>query len=65
MDIDRRLDRLAERHEAITQSVELLVTEGRETGKRIDKLAASVDSLVIIIREHEERIDRLENGEEA
>jgi chromosome segregation ATPase len=65
MDIDQRLDRLTDRHEALTQSVELLVAEGRETGKRVDKLAASVDSLVNIIREHERRIHRLEGGEDA
>ena len=79
MDIDQRLDRLTDRHEALTQSVELLVAEGREVGKRldavgkrldgvgkrVDKLAASVDSLVNVIREHERRIHRLEGGEDA
>jgi len=45
--------------------VELLVAEGRETGKRVDKLAASVDSLVNIIRDHERRIHGLEGGEDA
>ena len=65
MNIDQRLDRLTERHEALAQTVELLVTEGREVGRRVDKLVGSVNSLVNIVREHEERLHRLENDEQA
>jgi hypothetical protein len=38
MTIDARLEKLVERHEALTQSVELLMAEGHETGKRISAL---------------------------
>lgn len=38
MTIDERLDRLAERHEALAQSVELMVAEGREQTERIRAL---------------------------
>ena len=38
MTIDERLEKLAERHESLAQSVEMLVIENRATGERIDKL---------------------------
>ena len=37
MNIDERLDRLTARHEALTQTVELMTLEGRERGERIDR----------------------------
>lgn len=37
MNIDERLDRLTSRHEALTQTVELMTLEGRERGERIDR----------------------------
>ena len=42
MTIDERLERLTERHEALTQSLELLAGMQQATGKQIaDLLAAS------------------------
>jgi hypothetical protein len=38
MTIDDRLDRLTERHEALAQSIELMVAEGREQTERIRAL---------------------------
>ncbi len=38
MDIDRRLDKLAERHEALAQSVELLLHTQREAFAKHDTL---------------------------
>ena len=38
MTIDERLEKLTERHEALTQSVELMIAEGRETSSRISAL---------------------------
>ncbi len=48
MTIDERLEKLVERHEALTQSVELMVREGQ----RLQRLVES----------HERRIVRLERG---
>ncbi len=39
MTIDERLEWLAERHQALAQSVELLAAENRQTGERIRALA--------------------------
>ena len=49
MTIDERLDKLAERHEALTQTVELMVMENRERDakwdKRFDQLTTRTESL--------------------
>ena len=41
MTIEERLERLTERHEALTQSVELLAENGKATDKRIEALLAA------------------------
>jgi hypothetical protein len=46
MTIDERLDRLTERHEALTQSVELLALQGKETDRRIDQVMQAIEKLV-------------------
>jgi hypothetical protein len=63
MSIDERLDRLTERHEALTQSVELMPLEGQEQDKRTDKILIAVEKdgenirgLVRIAEIHEHRI---------
>ena len=43
MDIDKRLELLTERHEALAQSVELLVAENRATGAMVRDTVALVD----------------------
>jgi hypothetical protein len=70
MTIDERLEKLAERHEALTQSVELLLTEGRETSKRISALeqlarqdGENIRALARIAEIHERRITDIEGGE--
>jgi len=71
MTIDERLERLTERHEALTQSVELMAAENRERDEKadarmgklmslIEKLAGTVDKVAQIAANHEHRIDRLE-----
>ena len=66
MTIDERLDRLTERHEALTQSVELMAHEQREWwGKNqtlMTHVLESVDSLARIAHAHERRITDLEGG---
>jgi len=51
--IDERLDALTERHEALAQSVELLVIASRQDGENIRALAR-------IAEIHEARLTRLE-----
>jgi hypothetical protein len=60
MDIDKRLDRLTERHEALTQTVEHLALQGEEQNKRIDKLLTLMDGLLEITKSHDARLTRLE-----
>jgi uncharacterized membrane protein YheB (UPF0754 family) len=43
MTIDERLDRLTERHEALTQSVELLRSHGSELSERLARQAEKSD----------------------
>jgi hypothetical protein len=73
MTIDERLDRLTERHEALTQSVELLVHQQRDWQATVEKwqeknqlllagVLESVDSLARIAHLHERRISDLEGG---
>ncbi len=65
MTIDERLDRLTERHEALTQSVELLALQGKETDRRIDQVMQAIEKLVHIVSSHEQRLDRLDGLEGA
>jgi len=68
MTIDERLERMAERHEALSQSVELLVSATRENtafanryADRHEALAQSVEMLLVSTRENTAAIR--ENGE--
>ena len=70
MTIDERLDRLVERHEALSQSVELLTKYVRELGqtvgglgKYVGEIAEGTVRLLHIAQIHEHRITRLEGGE--
>ena len=45
MTIDERLDRLTERHEALTQTVEVIAGMQRENGKQIGELAVFIRQL--------------------
>jgi hypothetical protein len=45
MTIDERLEKLTERHEALAQSVELLVVHGHETDRRLDTVAEGIAKL--------------------
>lgn len=79
MDIDERLERLAERHEALAQSVELLLVATRENAvvsrentDNIRKLvevtnqdAENIRVLARIAESHERRITDLDGGRAA
>lgn len=56
MTTDERLDRLTERHEALTQSVELLAIETRELKGAIAQDAENIRALARIAEIHERRI---------
>jgi hypothetical protein len=61
MTIDERLERLAERHEALTQSVEMVALENKERDRRQAEIMEGLASLVHVAEIHEHRIERLED----
>jgi len=67
MTIDERLEKLVERHEALTQSVELMARENDRITHEIDaikgytnEIAEATARLLHIAQIHENRITRLE-----
>jgi len=71
MTIDQRLDRLTERHEALTQTVELMVAENRERDRRwaergkvwdkqMDQVMEGLARLLHTAEIRRRRIERLE-----
>ena len=62
MTIEERLDRLTERHEALTQSVELIARTTESNARQIGALREAAASLLQIVQIHENRISRLEGG---
>jgi hypothetical protein len=76
VDIDQRLDKLTERHEALTQTVELIVHMQQKNEEALQRNEAlleksqilivrvieGVDSLARIAHAHENRITGLEDG---
>ena len=64
MTIDERLDRLTDRHEALTQSVELLARSALAEDTKLARLEDLMDRLVRNVEIHESRITGLEGGEQ-
>jgi hypothetical protein len=67
--MEGRLERLTERHEALTQSVELQAANGKATDRRIEELlkasaqdAENIRALARIAATHEHRLTDLEGG---
>jgi hypothetical protein len=67
MTIDERLEKLTERHEALTQSVELLRIAQEETDRRFKNVAdlfaqtdGFINDLARIAKSHEGRLENLE-----
>jgi hypothetical protein len=71
--IDERLEKLTERHEALTQTVELMVAENRERDQRwaerdqkwdrqMDGVMEAIARLLHIAEIRETRLDRLEQN---
>jgi archaellum component FlaC len=68
MNIDERLERLTERHEALTQTVELIAAMQRDNEKRLDRISEDIErdgenirALARIAELHHERLMRLEH----
>jgi hypothetical protein len=61
--IEQRLDRLVERHEALTQTVELITEENKQRDRRLGEIMEGIARLLHVAEIHEHRISRLE-GEE-
>ncbi len=64
MTIDERLDKLTERHEALTQTVELLTLDVREISTTLKQgfsaVTDALNTLLAIAQSHETRITKLE-----
>ena len=59
MTLDERLERLTERHEALTQSVELIVAENRQAA---EKMAAENKQLSAENRQRDRRLGEIMEG---
>jgi hypothetical protein len=68
MNIDERLEKLVERHEALTQSVEILGGMQRETEREQKKTSLEIRKLARLVRvivvDHEARLLALEGDDE-
>ena len=60
MTIDERLERLTERHEALTETVELIAAAQVKNDERMGQLMDTMNRLGNIIIAHEQRIEHLE-----
>ena len=61
MTFDERLERLTGRHEALTQTVELMAAENRERDRKC-QVMESIGRLLHIAVIHEHRIEQLEGN---
>ena len=61
MTIDERLDRLTERHEALSHTVELVEHQIQEVTGNVDRLASMMGDLMTVVKIHQGRLDRLED----
>jgi hypothetical protein len=60
MTIDERLERLTERHEALTHTVELTAIENAQRDRRMGEIMEGIARLLHVAEIHEQRISRLE-----
>ena len=60
MTIDERLEKLAERHEALTQTVEMLTSDIRALATASEAQRISIELLADVAHSHQQRLDRLE-----
>ncbi len=62
VNVEERLERLTEKHEALTQSVELLQLEREDQNRRIGKLVGLMESFAEIVQVHERLLKELKGG---
>ena len=60
MTVDERLDRLTARHEALTESVEMLTRDLHEMKSLVGDIAEGTARLLHVAEIHEKRISNLE-----
>ncbi|MBV8629514.1 MAG: hypothetical protein JOZ83_01230 [Silvibacterium sp.] len=60
MTIEERLERLTERHEALTQTVELLARDLHETKEVVARIVKGVERLVTVMEHYERRNEKPE-----
>jgi len=61
MNIDERLERLTQRHEALTETVELLTKDLSDMKVLVNDIAEGTARLLHVAEIHEKRISRLED----
>jgi chromosome segregation ATPase len=61
MTIEERFQQLLDRHEALTQTVELLAERQKETDRRLAQVLEAITRLTNIAEAHERGLDNLEN----
>jgi septal ring factor EnvC (AmiA/AmiB activator) len=57
--IDQRLDRLTERHEALAQTVELIAAAQLKSDERLEKVTADIAKLAALMSQTDKFINRL------
>jgi len=62
MTLDERLERLTERHEALTQSVELIVAENRQAAENLAAMAAENKQLAAENKQRDRRLGEIMEG---
>ncbi len=63
MTIDERLEKLTERHEALTQTVELIAAMQKDLTRSVQEDGEHIRALVRIAEIHERRLTDVEGGE--
>jgi hypothetical protein len=67
MTFEERLEKMAERHEALAQTVELMAAENRDRdqrwGKTLGEIMEALARLLHIAEIHEHRLERLEGDQ--
>ncbi len=62
MSIDERLEKLTERHEALTQAVDLLAAMYQQNERRLTQVLDAINRLANIAEAHDVRLDDQEHS---
>lgn len=62
MTIDERLEKLTERHEALTQAVDLLAAMYQQNERRLTQVLDAINRLANIAEAHDVRLDDQEHS---